>query len=123
VGLAGENVSILPFTIARVSVESSARQVLVHELRRSRAIGGLAPLGHLGSVLIHALALALLAAMLSGAAACLATRARGDRREAGAEATVGPRVASGASRPVAAATMDIVSFALFVARAPRPKTE
>jgi ceramide glucosyltransferase len=69
VRLAGEKVSIPPFTVAHACVETSARQLIAHELRWSRTIRRVDPLGHLGSVLLHPLAFALFAVMLSGAAA------------------------------------------------------
>ncbi|SAL61340.1 putative (ceramide) glucosyltransferase [Caballeronia choica] len=69
VRLAGEKVSIPPFTVAHACVETSARQLIAHELRWSRTIRKVDPFGHLGSVLSHPLAFSLLALMLSGAAA------------------------------------------------------
>ena len=51
VRLAGEKVSIPPFTVAHACVETSARQLIAHELRWSRTIRRVDPLGHLGSAL------------------------------------------------------------------------
>ena len=64
----GEKVVIPPFPIAHACVEASAKQLVAHELRWSRTIRHIDPLGHLGSALIHPLAFALLALALSGGA-------------------------------------------------------
>lgn len=68
VRMIGETVAIPPFTIAHACVESSAMQLITHELRWSRTIRSIDPLGHLGSALVHPLAFALLAVAFSGGA-------------------------------------------------------
>jgi ceramide glucosyltransferase len=68
VRMSGEKVAIPPFTISHACVESSATQLVAHELRWSRTIRRIDPLGHLGSALIHPLAFALLALAFSGGA-------------------------------------------------------
>ncbi len=68
VRMIGEKVVIPPFTVSHACVETSATRLIAHELRWSRTIRSIDPLGHLGSVLIHPLALALLGIALSGAA-------------------------------------------------------
>jgi ceramide glucosyltransferase len=65
VRLLGEKVVIPPFTISHACVESSAAQLIAHELRWSRTIRRIDPLGHLGSALIHPFAFALLAVIFS----------------------------------------------------------
>jgi ceramide glucosyltransferase len=69
VRMLGEKVAIPPFTVSHACVETSATRLIAHELRWSRTIRSIDPAGHLGSVLIHPLALALLGLMLSGASA------------------------------------------------------
>ncbi|GAB2885449.1 bacteriohopanetetrol glucosamine biosynthesis glycosyltransferase HpnI [Paraburkholderia jirisanensis] len=69
VRMLGEKVAIPPFTVSHACVETSATRLIAHELRWSRTIRSIDPAGHLGSVLIHPLALALLGLILSGAAA------------------------------------------------------
>ncbi|WP_133648791.1 bacteriohopanetetrol glucosamine biosynthesis glycosyltransferase HpnI [Paraburkholderia flava] len=69
VRMTGEKVAIPPFTITHACVETSAKQLISHELRWSRTIRSVNPIGHFGSALIHPLAFALLAMLLSGAAA------------------------------------------------------
>jgi ceramide glucosyltransferase len=64
----GEKVAIPPVAVAHACVETSAARLVAHELRWSRTIRSIDPLGHLGSALIHPLAFALLALMLSGGA-------------------------------------------------------
>jgi ceramide glucosyltransferase len=68
VRMIGEKVVIPPFPISHACVESSATQLIAHELRWSRTIRYIDPLGHLGSALIHPLPFALLAVAFSGAA-------------------------------------------------------
>jgi ceramide glucosyltransferase len=64
----GETVAIPPFAITHACVERSAARLISHELRWSRTIRRIDPLGHLGSALMHPLAFALLAVALSDAA-------------------------------------------------------
>ncbi|WP_345810672.1 bacteriohopanetetrol glucosamine biosynthesis glycosyltransferase HpnI [Paraburkholderia sp. PREW-6R] len=68
VRMIGEKVVIPPFHISHACVESSATQLIAHELRWSRTIRRIDPLGHLGSALIYPLAFALLALVFSGGA-------------------------------------------------------
>ncbi|RDJ99034.1 bacteriohopanetetrol glucosamine biosynthesis glycosyltransferase HpnI [Paraburkholderia lacunae] len=68
VRMIGEKVMIPPFTITHACVETSAAQLVAHELRWSRTIRSVDPLGHLGSALVHPLAFALLAIAFSGGA-------------------------------------------------------
>ncbi|REG49777.1 ceramide glucosyltransferase [Paraburkholderia sp. BL6669N2] len=116
VRLAGEKVSIPPFTVAHACVESSARQLIAHELRWSRTIRRVDPLGYLGSVLVHPLAFSLFAVMLSGAAAWswqLVLATMGARL---ALELVSDRVLRHAHRDLWLSPLwDIVSFAIFVA--------
>jgi ceramide glucosyltransferase len=66
---AGGKVVIPPFTVSHACVETSARELITHELRWSRTIRTIDPIGHLGSALIHPLAFALLSLLLSSGAA------------------------------------------------------
>jgi ceramide glucosyltransferase len=72
----GERVAIPPFAVSHACVETSAAKLVAHELRWSRTIRHVDPPGHLGSVLMHPLAFALLGVALSGGApwawSCLA---------------------------------------------------
>ena len=68
VRMTGQKVVIPPFTITHACVESSAMQLIAHELRWSRTIRSIDPRGHLGSALTHPLAFALLAVAFSGGA-------------------------------------------------------
>jgi ceramide glucosyltransferase len=65
---AGEQVAIPPFAIGHACVEASARQLVTHELRWSRTIRRIDPLGHFGTALVHPFAFALLALACSGGA-------------------------------------------------------
>ena len=69
VRMIGEKVVIPPFTVSHACVETSATKLIAHELRWSRTIRIIDPIGHLGSALTHPLAFALLAVALSGGAA------------------------------------------------------
>nr|WP_174771875.1 bacteriohopanetetrol glucosamine biosynthesis glycosyltransferase HpnI [Paraburkholderia sp. SG-MS1] len=68
VRMIGKKVVIPPFPISHACVESSATQLVAHELRWSRTIRYIDPAGHLGSALIHPLPFALLALAFSGGA-------------------------------------------------------
>jgi ceramide glucosyltransferase len=63
----GGRVAIPPFAISHACVETSLAKLVTHELRWSRTIRVIDPLGHLGSALIHPFAFALLAVLLTGA--------------------------------------------------------
>jgi len=69
VRMIGEKVVIPPFTVSHACVETSATKLIAHELRWSRTIRIIDPVGHLGSALTHPLAFASLAVALSGGAA------------------------------------------------------
>jgi len=69
VRMIGEKVVIPPFTVSHACVETSATKLIAHELRWSRTIRTIDPVGHFGSALIHPLAFALLTIVLSGGAA------------------------------------------------------
>ena len=68
VRMIGEKVVIPPFAVSHACVETSVTKLIAHELRWSRTIRTIDPVGHLGSSLMHPLAFALLAATLSGGA-------------------------------------------------------
>ncbi len=65
---AGEQAAIPPIVISHSSAESNFTALTAHELRWSRSLRIMDPLGHLGSVLTHPFPLALIAAGLSGGA-------------------------------------------------------
>ena len=69
VRMIGEKVVIPPFTVSHACVETSATKLIAHELRWSRTIRIIDPIGHLGSALIHPLAFAWLTVAFSGGAA------------------------------------------------------
>jgi ceramide glucosyltransferase len=113
---AGEKVSIPPLTVAHACVETSARQLIAHELRWSRTIRRVDPLGHLGSVLVHPLAFALLAVMLSGVAAWSLQLVIATVVARLALELLSDRVLRQAHRDLWLLPLwDIVSFAIFVA--------
>ena len=62
----GSRVAIPPFAISHACVEASFTKLVAHELRWSRTIRAVDPAGHLGSVLIHPFAFAVLSILLSG---------------------------------------------------------
>jgi ceramide glucosyltransferase len=116
VRMIGEKVVIPPFTIAHACVESSMTQLIAHELRWSRTIRRIDPLGHLGSALVHPFAFALLAVVCSGGALwpwLLALLAAGARF---ALTLLSDRALRQAHRDLWLLPLwDIVSFAIFVA--------
>ncbi|HTI19100.1 MAG TPA: bacteriohopanetetrol glucosamine biosynthesis glycosyltransferase HpnI [Trinickia sp.] len=64
----GEKVAIPPFVVSHTCEEPTAAALAAHELRWSRTIRAVDPIGHIGSVVTHPLPLALLALLLSGGA-------------------------------------------------------
>ncbi|KQR77237.1 glucosyltransferase [Burkholderia sp. Leaf177] len=68
VRLAGEKVVVPAFAVTHACVEKNAAEFVAHELRWSRTIRTIDPAGHLGSVLTHPLAFALLSVVVSGGA-------------------------------------------------------
>jgi ceramide glucosyltransferase len=66
----GQKVVVPRMLVTHACVETSASQLVSHELRWSRTIRTIDPLGYLGSVLTHPLAFALLAIAFSGASWC-----------------------------------------------------
>jgi ceramide glucosyltransferase len=63
----GLTVTIPPFTVTHACVETSVGQLAAHELRWSRTIRRINPLGHIGSIVAYPFALALLAFAFSDA--------------------------------------------------------
>src|SRR5262245_11417866 len=61
----GQAVAIPPFTVAHLCSEPSLRELWRHELRWARTIRSIAPLGHAGSVVMHALPWTLIALALA----------------------------------------------------------
>jgi len=68
VRLAGEKVVVPAFAVTHACAEKNAAEFVAHELRWSRTIRTIDPAGHLGSVLTHPLAFALLSVVVSGGA-------------------------------------------------------
>ena len=59
----GYAISVLPFTIGHVCGELSARELWQHEVRWSRTVRTIDPVGYVGSILTHAFPLGLIAAL------------------------------------------------------------
>jgi ceramide glucosyltransferase len=59
----GHKIAVSPFTIGHVCAEMSWRELWQHEVRWARTIRSIDPVGYVGSVLTHALPLALLSAL------------------------------------------------------------
>ncbi|MFP4832243.1 bacteriohopanetetrol glucosamine biosynthesis glycosyltransferase HpnI [Paraburkholderia sp. BR10879] len=66
---AGAEVSIPPILVRHACVENTFAKLFAHELRWSRTVRAADRSGHLGAVLMHPFALAMLAVALSGGAA------------------------------------------------------
>ncbi len=60
----GFQVAVTPFTVGHVCAERSFAELVAQELRWQRTIRQVAPAGHLGSVVAHPLAFALLALLI-----------------------------------------------------------
>ncbi|MGH8782134.1 bacteriohopanetetrol glucosamine biosynthesis glycosyltransferase HpnI [Paraburkholderia sp.] len=68
VRMIGEKVVVPPFAVSHACVETSAARLIAHELRWSRTIRTVDPVGHLGSALIHPFPFAVLTLLFSGGA-------------------------------------------------------
>lgn len=66
---AGEKVAIPPLVVTHACVETDATKLIAHELRWSRTIRTIDPVGHLGSVLTYPLIFAALAVLDSSGSA------------------------------------------------------
>jgi len=62
----GMAISIPPMTVTHICGESSARELVAHEIRWARTVRLIDPVGHAGSVITHPFALALVAGALTG---------------------------------------------------------
>ncbi|MGU7771487.1 bacteriohopanetetrol glucosamine biosynthesis glycosyltransferase HpnI [Burkholderia sp. MR1-5-21] len=112
----GASVAIPPTLVGHACVETTLRELFIHELRWSRTIRAADRLGHLGSALMHPVPFALLAAIASGGTphawalagtalvARFALKWRTDR-------AIGQPFADWAVLPLS----DLVQFAVFVA--------
>jgi ceramide glucosyltransferase len=68
----GYTIAIPPFAIAHICTETSLRDLWRHQLRWARTVRSIDPSGYAGSLVTHALPLALIAALLgAGSAAAL----------------------------------------------------
>jgi ceramide glucosyltransferase len=65
VRLSGEKVVVPAFVVTHACLEKTASEFVEHELRWSRTIRTIDPAGHLGSILTHPLAFALLSGLMS----------------------------------------------------------
>jgi ceramide glucosyltransferase len=68
VRLSGEKVVVPAFVVTHACLEKTASEFVEHELRWSRTIRTIDPAGHLGSILTHPLAFALLSGLMSSGA-------------------------------------------------------
>jgi ceramide glucosyltransferase len=57
-------VRVSPLTVGHVSAENTGRQFFTYQLRNARTISSIDPLGHLGAVITHPFALAVVAILL-----------------------------------------------------------
>jgi len=60
----GHRVNIPPFSVGHVCFEQSAAELLRHQMRQSRTIRSIDPVGYAGAILSHPFALAMLGALL-----------------------------------------------------------
>jgi len=62
----GEKVTVPPFVVGHVCYENDMAELLDQQLRFSRTIRSIDPIGYAGSIITHPLPLALIAALLGG---------------------------------------------------------
>jgi ceramide glucosyltransferase len=61
---AGYDVAIPPFSVGHVCFERTASELLRHQMRQSRTIRNIDPVGYAGAIITHPFALALIGALL-----------------------------------------------------------
>jgi ceramide glucosyltransferase len=61
---AGYDVTIPPFSVGHVCFEETAGELLRHQMRQSRTIRSIDPIGYAGALITHPFALALIGALL-----------------------------------------------------------
>jgi ceramide glucosyltransferase len=64
---AGYEVTIPPFSVGHVCFERSASELLRHQMRQSRTIRSIDPIGYAGAIISHPFGLAILGALLGSA--------------------------------------------------------
>jgi len=115
----GHAVAIPPFTVAHLCSEPSLRELWRHELRWARTIRSIAPLGHAGSVVMHALPWALVALALAPWSGLLVSAAAMTLAAILCRAALLRQVALGLALPPQPYWLlpvrDLMSFAVFVA--------
>jgi len=112
---AGGRVALPPFVVRHGCSEASLRELVAHELRWAVTVRMIDPIGHFGSVITHAVPLALIGALLLGAAPlslAVLTAAIGARLWLKHQSD---RAAGASSGPLALMPVrDILSFAIFL---------
>ncbi|HEY1545791.1 MAG TPA: bacteriohopanetetrol glucosamine biosynthesis glycosyltransferase HpnI [Xanthobacteraceae bacterium] len=72
---AGYDVTIPPFSVGHVCFEQTAGELLRHQMRQSRTIRSIDPIGYTGALITHPFALALIGALLGSTFGLLAAAA------------------------------------------------
>jgi len=111
---AGEPTRLAPVIVAHSCAESHASETVAHELRWARTIRLLNWKGHLGSVVIHAMPLALVAVALAPGPFTLSALAAAMAARAVLKLRMDKVLGAGAGSVALLPLRDLLSFAIFV---------
>ncbi|MGH7095333.1 MAG: bacteriohopanetetrol glucosamine biosynthesis glycosyltransferase HpnI [Stellaceae bacterium] len=111
---AGLRVALPPLVVGHVCTDTSARELFSHQFRYARTIGSIEPLGHAGAVVMHPLALSLLAMLAGGGEAAIALTATALITRAALCWCVEQRFGAGANSYWLLPLRDLAAFAVYV---------
>jgi ceramide glucosyltransferase len=111
---AGFRVAVPSLVVGHVCADASAREFFSRQFRYARTIGSIEPLGHIGAVVTHPLALALLAVFAGGGEAAIALSATALITRAALCWCIEQRFGAGANSYWLLPVRDLAAFAVYV---------
>jgi ceramide glucosyltransferase len=111
---AGLRVALPPQVVGHVCTDASARELFSRQFRYARTIGSIEPLGHAGAVVMHPLALSLLALLAGGGEAAIALTATALITRAALCWCIEQRFGAGANSYWLLPLRDLAAFAVYV---------
>jgi ceramide glucosyltransferase len=111
---AGLRVAVPSPVVGHVCADASARELFARQFRYARTIGSIEPLGHVGAVVTHPLALALLAVIAGGGEAAIALSATALITRAALCWCIEQRFGAGANSYWLLPLRDLAAFAVYV---------
>ncbi|MGH7915090.1 MAG: bacteriohopanetetrol glucosamine biosynthesis glycosyltransferase HpnI, partial [Candidatus Binataceae bacterium] len=111
---AGLRVAVPSPVVGHVCADASARELFARQFRYARTIGSIEPIGHVGAVVTHPLALALLAILAGGGEAAIALSATALITRAALCWCIEQRFGAGANSYWLLPLRDLAAFAVYV---------